>query len=74
MTPEHVEQISNAKILISQLYARLNIGEHQVSAEKDLQKELEGLKVELAPLQMVCSAIITFEKFLLCWFFLLETT
>lgn len=53
VTPEHVEQISNAKILISQLYARLNIGEHQVSAEKDLQKELEGLKVELAPLQMV---------------------
>ena len=55
---EHMPQISDVKNTIAQLYAVLNIEQHQLSQEKGLLAKLESLKMELEPLEDVSSHFI----------------
>jgi len=53
LTSESLEKISCAKTLISQLYSRLNIEEHQLKNETNLKSRLEELQAEILPLQQI---------------------
>lgn len=50
---ESIDKLATAKSLISTLYSRLNIEEHQVKNQENLKNKLESLKAEILPLQKI---------------------
>lgn len=53
ISSESLDKLATSKSLISQLYSRLNIEEHQLKNEEDLQNKLQALKTEILPLQKI---------------------
>jgi calcium uniporter protein, mitochondrial len=51
---EEVKQLSDVRNLVNQLFEALNVGEHQLSKERELFSQLEKLKEQIAPLETVC--------------------
>lgn len=47
-------RLSDVKNLVNQLYEALNVQEHQLQKERELFTQLETLRLELQPLEMVC--------------------
>ncbi|XP_046325893.1 calcium uniporter protein, mitochondrial-like [Haliotis rufescens] len=50
---EDAVMLSDVKALISTLFSTLNVEQYQLEREKELQQQLEDLKVQLAPLERV---------------------
>ena len=48
-----MQNFDGVRTRISQLYSKLNSGEHQLKQEQNLIKKLELLKEEVLPLQAV---------------------
>ena len=50
-TQEEIERLSSVRNLVGQLYAALNVDEHQLRVERELMAELETLREEVGPLE-----------------------
>lgn len=48
---EDLERLSSVRNLVGQLYAALNVDEHQLRLEREMLAELEKLHIELTPLE-----------------------
>lgn len=53
LSQEELERLSDVRNLVNQLYAALNVGEHQLKQERGLRAKLEVLREELIPLEEV---------------------
>ncbi|XP_063219888.1 calcium uniporter protein, mitochondrial isoform X1 [Bacillus rossius redtenbacheri] len=51
LSKKELERLSDVRNLVNQLYEALNVEEHQLKKERQLSKQLEGLKLELKPLE-----------------------
>ncbi|CAG7836436.1 unnamed protein product [Allacma fusca] len=50
-SPEELERLSSVRNLVGQLYAALNVDEHQLRVERQMLEELEKLQLEVGPLE-----------------------
>ncbi|XP_012261360.2 calcium uniporter protein, mitochondrial isoform X2 [Athalia rosae] len=51
ITREEVQQLSDVRLLVGQLYEALHVDEHHLQQEKQILTQLEDLKMQLQPLE-----------------------
>ncbi|XP_059474718.1 calcium uniporter protein, mitochondrial [Neocloeon triangulifer] len=51
LSQEEIKQLSDVRNLVNQLYEALNVGEHQLSKERELFSQLEVLKEQIQPFE-----------------------
>ncbi|XP_065334289.1 calcium uniporter protein, mitochondrial isoform X1 [Cloeon dipterum] len=51
LSQDEIKHLSDVRNLVNQLYEALNVGEHQLSKERELFSKLEMLKEKIAPLE-----------------------
>lgn len=52
ITSEELTRLGDVQALVAQLYETLNVGEHQIRKERELNSKLEELNVKLGPLEV----------------------
>ncbi len=52
---EHMKTLGDVQSIVGRLYAELGVDEHQQRVEQGLLQKIESLKLEVAPLERVCS-------------------